>query len=269
MGEESTGAPVGMFLTGAAEQIGQVGRDLMGEAPMSYTIRGEWVTAAFAGKPVTSAGATHALSVHQIGSLELPSGRLAASDPFVDPAPAPFRFQVTPGTYAVDLAVSDRGTGDQRVAFARIVFRPGPVHRWTMAVVGDQDPAELGADGIFGYGVDSGSGCFMSPEAGALLARRLDAETDYYDKLIAEMEKTYRNTWDWVLFEPEAGRGVNVAAFSSGYGDGVYASYCGSGEGGEILCVVTDFGVIADEPVDLPSLPAKPKATRPWWKFWV
>ena len=235
---------------------------------MSYMIRGEWVAAAFAGEPITSAGERHNLTVHQIGQLTLPSGRLAASDPFVDPAPDPFRFQVAPGKYPVDLAVSDRGSGDQRVAFARIVFRPGPVHRWTMAVVGDQDPATLEAAGIFGYGVDSGSGGFMSPEAGALLARRMNAETDYYDKLVSEMEKRYRHTWDWLLFEPEAGSGVNVAAFTSGYGDGVYASYCGWGEGGEILCVVTDFGVIADEPAAPPSPVADPRATRPWWKLW-
>jgi hypothetical protein len=142
---------------------------------MPYMIPNDWVTAAFAGDPITSAGQTHQFSVHRIGHVELPTGRLAASDPFIEPAPLPFDVRVAPGRYAVDLAVSEID-GDQRVAFARVTFKDAPVHRWTMALVGEQDPATLGATEMFGYGVDAGTGCFMSPEAGELLDQRTGVE---------------------------------------------------------------------------------------------
>jgi hypothetical protein len=237
---------------------------------MPYMIRADWVGAAFAGLPVTSAGETHVFSVHQIGRLVLPSGRLAASDPFVDPAPKPFELRVAPGSYPIDLAVSELGGDDQRVAFARIAFQPTPVQSWAMALVGKQDPAELGVDGIYGYGVDAGTGCFMSPEAGELLEQRMNADEQYFEKIIADMEATYRHTWSWVLFQPDTASSPNIAAFSSGYGDGVYASYSGLGPGGELICVVTDFGVVGDAPaVGTQPSPVTANSARPWWKFWA
>jgi hypothetical protein len=235
---------------------------------MPYMIRNDWVMAAFAGAPITSAGETHQFSVHRIGHLELPTGRLAASDPLVEYAPQPFDLRVAPGRYAVDLAVSEVG-GDQRVAFARVTFQDAPVHRWTMALVGEQDPATLGATEMFGYGVDAGTGCFMSPEAGELLDQRMRVEEKYFEQIIAEMETTYRHTWSWLVFQPEPTRNPNIAAFSSGYGDGIYASYVGWDEAGAPVCVVTDFGVIDEDPAPA----TRPSATgenagRPWWKFW-
>lgn len=231
---------------------------------MPYIIRNDWVTAAFAGVPITSGGHTHRFSVHRIGHVQLPSGRLAASDPLVEPAPQPFDLHVAPGRYAVDLAVSEI-KDDQRVAFARVTFKDAPVHRWTMALVGAQDPATLGPHEIFGYGVDSGTGCFMSPEAGELLDKRMSEEEEAYsERIIADMEKTYRHTWSWLVFQPDPARNPNVAAFSSGVGDGIYASYVGWDEAGDPVCLVTDFGVIAEDPAPATSSTRE----KPWWKFW-
>jgi hypothetical protein len=36
----------------------------------------------------------------------------------------------------------------------------------------------------------------------------------------------------------------NLIAFSSGYGDGAYATYAGYNANGELCAVVTDFGVV-------------------------
>ena len=50
-------------------------------------------------------------------------------------------------------------------------------------------------------------------------------DPEYSEFMIAEMEKTYRDTWDWLnLPMGEA----NVIAFHSGLGDGLYATYAGT-----------------------------------------
>jgi hypothetical protein len=40
--------------------------------------------------------------------------------------------------------------------------------------------------------------------------------------------------------------GLDVALFASGLGDGMYASYWGWSKG-ELVCLVTDFGLFCDE----------------------
>ena len=47
-----------------------------------------------------------------------------------------------------------------------------------------------------------------------------------------------------MLHRPLKDLDVNVAVFSSGWGDGFYASYWGEDEAGNVLALVTDFGVL-------------------------
>jgi len=56
----------------------------------------------------------------------------------------------------------------------------------------------------------------------------------------------------------------NCVAFSSGWGDGVYASYFGYSTAHDVVCLVTDFDVLWRE--DFPEAD-RPKR-KPWWKFW-
>jgi hypothetical protein len=43
---------------------------------------------------------------------------------------------------------------------------------------------------------------------------------------------------------PDATKPDNVAIFSSGWGDGVYTTYVGLDEHGEVVCLLTDFEII-------------------------
>jgi hypothetical protein len=237
---------------------------------MPYMIRPEWIERAFAGKSVSAGGEEHQFTVHQLGQVELPSGRLAASDPFVTPDPDPFPVSLKPGKYQVDVAVSQVSSTDQRVAFARVRFSEDVPSTWTMVSVGGQDASLLGPEEILGYGVDAGTGCFMSPEAGKLLAKRMNCESAYFESMIEEMQRTYRDTWSWARIQPEPGEPLEIIAFTSGYGDGVYASYLGSSDSGAPACLVTDFGIVSDTFVDAATTAsASPAlAKRPWWRFW-
>lgn len=57
------------------------------------------------------------------------------------------------------------------------------------------------------------------------------------------MEKTYRDTWDW-LDLPMGD--ANVIAFKSGLGDGMYATYAGLTADEQVVAVVTEFAVLPE-----------------------
>jgi hypothetical protein len=179
--------------------------------------------------------------------LLLPTGRVVACDPFTSPDAEPFAREVPPGSYPVTLSVAHFDDGDQRVAAAMVRFAGREAVRWEMALAPEDDPAELGEGEIFGYGVDSGSGCFMDEAAAESLLDRVESDERYFDEMAAEMEKAYVDTWSWASLVPGETEPSNVVAFSSGVGDGRYASYFGLDEGGHVVSLVTDFSLFEPE----------------------
>jgi hypothetical protein len=185
----------------------------------------------------------------ELGQLLVTSGALVATDPFVFPNTPPFTQAIPVGRYPVSVAIACFGTGDEhdeRVAFARVELSNMPVASWTMALIERQDPSELEHDGYFGYGVDAGTGCFMDPIAGQLLAERMDREDEYADVIIDEMQMTYKSTRSWLDWRPLPGRDENIICFSSGRGDGTYPSFFGFSAEGRLCTLMTDFFVLTD-----------------------
>lgn len=176
-----------------------------------------------------------------VGELLLPTGRLIACDPFLvtDETP-PFRCSLPSGKFAVLLSIANIKT-DQRVAFATIRFTKTTPTSWEMLTTGNHDPATLKEGHILGYAVDSGTACFMDVAAARALSQRMSETQDYFEVLIEEMQKTYVHTWDWL--NKNFGDG-NLIAFSSGGGDGVYATYAGRDSNGQLSAIVTDFDVV-------------------------
>src|SRR5260221_14322051 len=115
----------------------------------------------------------------------------------------------------------------------------------------------------------------MDRATARLLDERMRGEDMFFETIIAEMEKTYVHTWSWC--DMRFGEG-NLIAFSSGYGDGVYATYVGRDAKDDVAAVVTDFGVAPKvdangnekEAVPLPSAPsvapAKSEPARGLWQ---
>nr|WP_261401303.1 DUF4241 domain-containing protein [Chenggangzhangella methanolivorans] len=99
---------------------------------------------------------------------------------------------------------------------------------------------------IFGYGVDAGLGSFMDHEAvRAMRWRGRETKCDnYYDCVLAD--ELAANNDDYAMHLPMKDEDANVAVFSSGWGDGFYATYWGEDESGQALALVTDFGVLED-----------------------
>lgn len=200
----------------------------------------------------------YSLRTVPLGSVHLPSGRLATLDPltFASADIAPLALSVPPGRYPVDLAVADTGTGGIRVALARITFSQLPVSEWRLAHTAGEDPSTLRGDAIFGFNVDSGTASFADPQTVAAIEAALAGAGDY--------EGSQHQRWVDAGEAHAATLGLphgfalvaaigpgDVAMFSSGWGDGVYASWVGYDSTGRPVQVVTDFAVI--EAVNIPK----------------
>lgn len=197
------------------------------------------------------------------GVLHVSSGSISASDPLVEPDQPSFTQKVVVGDYEVKLAIARFDGGDERIAFAMVSFSEDQPVEWKMALIANQNEKTLGHDEFFGYGVDSGTGCFMDSDAGALMSERMRQQEDFFEEIIEGMEATYRHTRSWLSFQPSSASKANVVCFSSGWGDGVYPSFFSYSDSGKVVSLVTDFCVFSDSNPITPS-----KAKKPWWQFW-
>src|SRR5262245_50205591 len=151
---------------------------------MAYAPNQRHIEIAFSSQNLLQHGKRVEFQCREIGQLVVTSGALAASDPFVSPDHPPFTQAIPAGRYPVSVAIACFGEGeerDERVAFARLALSHSPALTWTMALTEGQDPTALEDDGFFGYGVDAGTGCFMDPVAGQLLAKRMDRDDEYFN----------------------------------------------------------------------------------------
>lgn len=167
-------------------------------------------------------GATIAVRLESLGELELAG--VAIGDPLATELQV-----VTPpmgtisGRGRVELALARADDGGEQVAAARVVLAETPVARW-VEVEG----------GVFG--VDAGMAAFASAGAIAGLATEAVAA-----EVLALLDEHDRGGWTWARVEIE---GHAVVVFSSGYGDGLYASYWGLDADGRAVALAIDFGLL-------------------------
>jgi hypothetical protein len=196
------------------------------------------------------------IECRMIGHLVLPSGRIVACDPAVEPDLPPFVVAVPPGSWPVGVTIAHLPEEDQRIAAAWIRLSHAEPVRWAYAQLAGRPERELPA-----YGVDSATGAFLSAEGAVALAAQLS--DDFIEELQAAMEAEYVPTREWALVPIPGTQGLNVATFSSGLGDGAYVSYWGFDAAGGIACLVTDFEIVGR-----PDRGARAPRGRAWWKFW-
>lgn len=183
-----------------------------------------------------------------IGELEIVSGKIVACDPLVEPDAPAFERMVPKGKFPVYLLVDSY----DEIACAQILFSDKPIATLEMATLPGQSLAELEEGYIYGYPVDAGLGCFMDEEAGKLLTEATDLLTqndsnaNYYDNVI-DGELGEQAHCD---HRPNKNSSLNVLIFQSGWGDGVYASYWGLDADGNLVTLVTDFGLLDAEELD-------------------
>ncbi len=192
------------------------------------------------------------LNAYNIGKMETTTGKIIACDGFIT-SETPFTTTIPIGSYPVLIATAKFGK-DERIAFSRLQFSEKPAVWWSMALLPDQDVSTLKPGEIFGYGVDTGTGAFIEEAALHELENeyRKDSE-NFGERIVQEMHKVYRPTRDWVKISTPKGSAV---LFSSGFGDGFYASYFGYDAQDKPVTLMTDFNVVDWKPQL--SKPTKP-----------
>lgn len=189
------------------------------------------------------------------GTLHLSSGKIVACDPLADPNENAFTQTVPPGDYPCELHYNDDG----RPMLACLRFSDAPVAEWRIAAWEGQDPSTLKENEIFGYPVDAGMGCFMDADTAKLyfqleaeLNEKIrkekgpDAYANLYDDLV-DPAMAESGDYDFLDLHPYADKPGNILMFTSGWGDGFYASYWGYDANGKPVALVTDFGFGEDE----------------------
>ncbi|GAO41399.1 hypothetical protein FPE01S_01_04110 [Flavihumibacter petaseus NBRC 106054] len=177
----------------------------------------------------------------EIGELKLPSGRIVACDNVNSFHAKPFVQQFPTGQFPVQLAIAKIAT-DERVAYARVRFTNEPVTKWEYALLGGQAPMPIGGKQIYGYGVDAGTGMFLDEKANIEFNQLYDKDPDIYNQVFVDiMERNYRPTWSYLIHSYGH---YNLAAFSTGYGDGTYSTFVGYDNKGKICQLLTDFALV-------------------------
>ena len=185
------------------------------------------------------------LKEKELGILEVSSGWIVAIDPgiiepgFSEEFEIPFAHQIPPGRYPICVNIATRlEDGDQRVAFGILKLAKEPPVRWEVATLKDQELVAGEHPEAHGYGVDSGTGCFIDLNIIPLIK---EGELSIWELLEEKLEETYVDTWSWANLRAEKGSSSNLIAFSSGDGDGRYPSFWGFGQSGNRVVLVTDF----------------------------
>lgn len=190
---------------------------------------------------------THSvIDVVVVGELKLPTGRLIAQDPGWGQhrEVTPFTVPIPPGRYPVTLSVSRWDQSPARriasplrlVNAAKLVVADEPAASWELALQPGQDPATLNEGHFFGFGVDTGTGCFMDAAASRHLYQlRQDHYWEHAIRAVAEHGG---------LDIPTADPDLNIIMFGCGMGDGAYPVWIGRSASHDAVCFLADLELL-------------------------
>lgn len=192
-----------------------------------------------------------------IGDVNLPTGKIIASDPFFTSEQQPFARTVVPDKYPVYIYMAEIDKLHNRIAYAKIKFRPETSTRWILALTDDMTQEELddlGEDEFYGFPVESGLAGFLDAETNDQFTEKIEKmqetspDFNFYDDILAAEFMAYsgknnfsRELGDWNDHRVNEDSDNNVIMFSSGWGDGYYPAYWGLNDNGDAVELVIDF----------------------------
>lgn len=212
-------------------------------------------------KPGRVPGWKHVRSVHDLGMLRVPSGRLEASDPFVMLGNG-LVVSIPPGTYPVKVTIADvSDTGDgshMRESYLSVIIGEGEpvvVENVRPEGVSDQEWQDASSAGeYFGIGVDAGTVGFADASAVPTAMPPGDWYSDVYDSGEDHSWFALMDSRDHLIpgaanvEMPLAVNGENVVLSHSGWGDGFYPVLASYAADGTLLGVHIDL--LVEEPED-------------------
>lgn len=208
-------------------------------------------------------GSRGELSVHDLGTLRVPSGSLGAADPFVA-LDMPITVPIPPGDYPVSVTIADVSTEQDgshlREAYLSLIVSDA-VTASVEPVPGPDGPPEHGS--FFGVAVDAGTVAFFDATA---VESSMPGEADnWYDEVFDTGEP---GSWFDIMDSetplragtanidmPLARAGENVILAHSGWGDGFYPVVQTRDADGRLTGVHIDLQVVGSAPDPEPSSP--------------
>lgn len=186
------------------------------------------------------------ITLENLGSITLPTGRLVACDPYIG-AGAPFTVPLPIGNSTVAVARALVGEDHRRITAAALIAQPDQtIVRWTCGQTSDGDlSGKLGE--FWAYGVDAGTGCFAPAEVLETLGEVMDADAGMLEDPISRMlfDGPGSSTEQAGIVAPREGA-LPIAAFSSGWGDGSYGTWLGHAADDSVVLALTDFQIATD-----------------------
>jgi len=170
-----------------------------------------------------------------LGKIRIETGKIIACDPIVMHDASAFSQDFPVGEFPVSLALA-KSHNDMRVAFSRITFSDSPITKWEFALRQGQKQISLTDTTIYCYGVDAGMGIFIDSISNKVFNQKGDMAWDYVFLTKAKENENLGYTYEF--------NGHNLATFSTGFGDGCYATYIGLDKQGKICKLLTDFQVV-------------------------
>jgi len=184
------------------------------------------------------------LTMHDLGFLRVPSGRLEASDPFVNLGKG-VEVGIPPGDYPVRVTVADvsdeQDGSHQREAYLSVVLADG-------------DPVRAQLAHRRGIMVDAGTVAFADAQA---VATCMPADPDWYENLFDDgSDSSWFSRMDDPahlrhgcanIVMPLATSGENVILAHSGWGDGIFPLVQTFNRAGTLLAMHIDLYVVGGE----------------------
>lgn len=198
------------------------------------------------------------LAIMDIGSCDLPSGKVLVRDPLVylsNHNERPYFLTAPTGRYQTEICVvKSDGEDCDRYAAVRLRFSEKRAVRFYEALIGNENLDTLEDGDYFGFCVDAGLGCICDEMLHRIYCdwdeqwRKDHPDDNPYDGYFASLfEENYRNHpeyqrkgGDWLNWQvPETE--YHMPIFQSGFGDGTYPVYWGIDEDGAICQLVIQF----------------------------
>lgn len=196
-------------------------------------------------------GTRFAHRIHELGILRVPSGRLEASDPFVNLGEG-LVVRIPPGDYPVRVTVADVGKKQKgkhlREAYLSVVLEDGTSVRHEVLTPDGREPAAEGY--YYGVPVDSGTVGFADADAVGRCMPHIDTwahgvfdtgTPQSWFHLMDSAEHLVAGCANIVM--PLATAGENVILSHSGWGDGLYPVVGSYDATGRLLAVHIDLQV--------------------------
>lgn len=178
------------------------------------------------------------------GEVNVPSGLLAASDPYVE-IENPLVFEVAAGKYPVYVTVADvsneQNGSHHRECYLSVILNNNVPVTVVGALPKGKTDDDLSDGTYYGVGVDAGMVGFFDAEAGKNLNDSLEDPDDLFDFL--EEGLTEKEGASYGIFNPENIEG-NFVYSHSGWGDGFYPVKKTLDKDGNITGLHIDLGIL-------------------------